>query len=326
MRALRNYLRELKIGLVDVGARGGLEPRWRSIERNVKAFLFEPDERSCQEIKTDDHVEEIFPMGLGASETNEPLNLCRSPGVSSLLLPRQTFLSRFPDAKRFDVIAKETIRLSTLDKCLMGRWEDCDFIKIDTQGTELDILEGGGELLDSPIIGLEIEVEFIRLYEEQPLFGDICSHLERKGYEFFDFVNICRWERGRFTSFGQAVFGDGLFLRSPETFAEILGSLTINIARSKAKKYIAIAALYDHIDLLKVCIDCFRKFFNAADLKAVENLHAALLRRRRFSSFILRVTDILLRPLGIRATGLQTGISSFYIAAAVRRKLCRIVG
>lgn len=306
MRALNNFLGELGIGLVDIGASGGLELRWRSIRRNIKAFLFEPDERSYQELGSADYIEEIFPVGLGASEINATLNLCRKPTVSSLLPPRHSFLSRFPDPKRFDVISQETIKLSTLDKCLMGRWQDCDFIKIDTQGTELDILHGGAALLDGPIIGLEVEVEFIRLYDEQDLFGDICTHLESKGYEFFDFVNICRWERGQFTLFGQAVFGDGLFLRSPEVFAEILSSLPIDMARSRAKKYIAIVSLYDHLDLLPVCIRSFQHFLTATDLKAAEDLHGILLRRRRLSSFLLKAVNILLKPLGIRATGLQT--------------------
>ena len=177
MRALNKFLGDLRIGLVDVGASGGLEPRWYSIRRNIKSFLFEPDARSHQGLKSADYIEEIFPVGLGNSQTNTVLNLCRKPGVSSILSPRHSFLSRFPNSERFDVVAQETIKLSTLDKCLMGRWQECDFIKIDTQGSELDVLHGGDALLDNPIIGLEVEVEFVRMYEEQPLFGDICSYL-----------------------------------------------------------------------------------------------------------------------------------------------------
>lgn len=305
MRALNNFLGELKVGLVDIEASGGLEPRWRSIQNNIKAFLFEPDARSRQELGPADYVEEVFPVGLGVLETNTYLNLCRKPTVSSLLSPRHSFLSRFPDAKRFDVITRGAIKLSTLDRCLMDRRQDCDFIKIDTQGTEFDVLRGGGILLESPIIGLEVEVEFMRLYDKQSLFGDICAYLESKGYEFFDFVNICRWERERFTLFGQAVFGDGLFLRSPEGFAEVLSALPMDTARSKAKKYIAIAALYDHLDLLPICISLFQPYLSIGDLKAVRDLQRALLRRRSLSNLLLTTVNSLLKPLGIRATGLQ---------------------
>ena len=233
MQALRKYLDGLRIGLIDVGASGGLEPRWLTIKNNIKAFLFEPDKRSQKELESADYVEKIFPIGLGATENNGTINLCRKPGVSSMLEPRYTFLTYFPDSERFEVKANELIKISTLDKCLMERKEECDFIKIDTQGTELDILKGGTALLDCPIIGLEVEVEFIELYEKQPLFGDICSYLQSKGYEFFDFVNICRWERDKFTLFGQAVFGDGLFLRTPEVFKKILTDLPPDTARSK---------------------------------------------------------------------------------------------
>ncbi len=95
MYTLNKFLGELKIGLIDVGASGGLEPRWRSIQRNIKAFLFEPDERSNQELRSSDYVEEVFPVGLGASEIKSSLNLCRKPGVSSLLTPRCTVVSYY---------------------------------------------------------------------------------------------------------------------------------------------------------------------------------------------------------------------------------------
>ena len=305
IKPVKDLLGELKIGLIDIGASGGLEPRWGLIKNNMKAFMFEPDERSGQKLKSSNYVEAVFPMGLGAAEINSSLNLCRKPQVSSLLSPRLAFLSRFPDVKRFDIVEKIPIRLSTLDRCLMERSEDCDFIKIDTQGTELDILIGGEALLDSSIIGIEVEVEFTRLYEEQPLFGDICSYLGKKGYEFYAFVNIGRWEREKFSSFGQTVAADGLFLRPPEIFAETLSGLPEDIARSKSKKYIAIVALYDHLDLLPICMNSFNKFLDANDLRLVKRLHAHLLERRRVSNFILWVTNKLFTPFGIHVSACQ---------------------
>lgn len=305
MRALNAYLNGQKIGLIDVGASGGLEPRWRRIKANIKAFLFEPDERSQKKLELADYIEKVFPIGLGSTENNGAINLCRKPGVSSLLMPRYKFLKHFPDSGRFEVMTSEPIKISTLDKCLMTREQECDFIKLDTQGTELDILKGGAALLDCPVIGLEIEVEFIQLYEGQPLFGDVCSYLEEKGYEFFDFVNICRWERTKFSLFGQAIFGDGLFLRTPEVFKNILTELSPEVARSKAKKYIAVVALYDHVDLIPVCMENFSQFLDISDLKAIKILYKKLLKRRRIVNFMIRSFNLFLRPLGIRTIGLQ---------------------
>jgi hypothetical protein len=187
----------------------------------------------------------------------------------------------------------------------MGRSRECDFIKIDTQGSELDILHGGDALLDNPIIGLEVEVEFVRMYEEQPLFGDICSYLDKKGYEFIDFVNICRWEREKFSYFGQSVFGDGLFLRSPESFAEILSGLPSDIANQKAKNYISIVALYDHVDLLTVCLDCFHQFLSPEDIKKAGRLRSTLLMRRKFTGSLVVFANQVLKPFGMRFLGLQ---------------------
>ena len=305
MKNIRNFLGEHKIGLVDIGASGGLEPRWLTLGQNIKAFLFEPDKRSFENLAKHDYVEKIFNIGLGASESKETIYLCKKPQVSSLLKPRHNFLSHFQNSERFNVISEESIDLSTLDICLGDIADDCDFVKIDTQGTELDILKGGDTLLNSQIIGLELEIEFVRMYEEQPLFGDVCAYLDDKGYEFFDFVNLCRWERDKYTLYGQAVFGDALFLRSPEVFAELLRQTSSNLAHSKAKKYIAIAALYNHIDLLPVCVEHFSSFLSTIEIEEVNKLHKKLVKRRKIPDFIFRVSNRLLRPFGIKITGFQ---------------------
>ncbi len=122
------------------------------------------------------------------------------------------------------------------------------------------------------------------------------------GYEFVDFANIYRWERKQFTDFGQTMFADALFVRSPETFATILKEVSRDVAREKAKKYVAIVALYDHIDWLPICESEFRSFLDGEDAKAIGVLHRALSRQRRKSLALLHIMNrFVFRWLEIRA-------------------------
>ena len=120
-----------------------------------------------------------------------------------------------------------------------------DFIKIDVQGGELNIISGAETSLKD-CIGLELEVEFLELYEKQPLFGDLQNKLSKFGFEFIDFVNLCRWERDDFNGFGQCVFGDALFLKSPEQIFSVQDQNLIS-------RYVAILLLYKRFDLIEKC-------------------------------------------------------------------------
>ena len=62
---------------------------------------------------------------------------------------------------------------------------EVDFIKIDTQGSELDILEGSLDFL-SRTVGIEVEMEFVEVYKGQPLFDEVNSFLTRNGFNLFD--------------------------------------------------------------------------------------------------------------------------------------------
>jgi hypothetical protein len=118
-----------------------------------------------------------------------------------------------------------------------------DFMKIDIQGGELNALLGAEGLL-SDVLGLELEVEFVELYSTQPLFGNVCEFLYEKGFEFIDFVNLCRWERDKHNGFGQCVFGDALFLRTPEKLDYT------NISLDKISSYLSILLIYRRYDLI----------------------------------------------------------------------------
>lgn len=64
-----------------------------------------------------------------------------------------------------------------------------DFVKIDIQGAELDVFEGGVTTLKD-VVAIVTEVEFVHHYENQPLFGDVCAFLAKQGLTFNKFLGI----------------------------------------------------------------------------------------------------------------------------------------
>lgn len=80
---------------------------------------------------------------------------------------------------------KTTIDCQTLDGVLNGRgiMGQFDFLKIDAQGAEYEILKGGEEYLQNHCLGLHLELFTIPLYEDILLLPEVESYLEELGYE-----------------------------------------------------------------------------------------------------------------------------------------------
>jgi len=237
------------VRLMDIGAAGEIQSRWRTISNCIDYIGFEPDERSRTKLLRANHGcahYTILPNLVWGSDGNLNLHLCRKPQTSSAFTPNKSFLINFPDAARYDVMDKINLPTSRLDSCDV---QDVDFIKIDVQGGELEVLSGASNLLSSTL-GLEVEVEFNYLYQGQPLFGAINESLTKTGFEFIDFVTLCRWERTGFNGFGQIAFGDALYLRSPEFIAQQV--ISSALPTRKLKAYIAICLLYKKFDLVIV--------------------------------------------------------------------------
>jgi len=94
-----------------------------------------------------------------------------------------------------------------------------DFIELDTQGTELEILQGAEEQLASSLLGVRVEVEFSPMYRDQPLFADIDTYLRRFGFVLHD-LSRHRYRRENFPrdleTRGQLLYGHALYLKDPE--------------------------------------------------------------------------------------------------------------
>jgi hypothetical protein len=90
-----------------------------------------------------------------------------------------------------------------------------DFLQIDVQGAELQVLEGANALLAKSVLAIQLEVEFSPLYVDQPLFSDLDPYLRRHGFTLFDLI-VAREQRSPLVSTnrpGQAVWGEAIYIR-----------------------------------------------------------------------------------------------------------------
>lgn len=58
-----------------------------------------------------------------------------------------------------------------------------DFLSLDTQGSELEIMQGANQTINKNVIAIQTKASFSSVYENQPLFGDIELHLRQIGFE-----------------------------------------------------------------------------------------------------------------------------------------------
>ena len=249
--------------LLDIGSAGDIEPRWIPIAEELNYIGVEPDERSSCFLKNSHNCKNyrIINSLIWSEKKQVFFNLCRKPQVSSVFKPNNDFLERFPEAKRFEIVHTNSFESSTLDAELGDI--RVDFVKLDIQGGELFALMGMQNNLSS-CLGLEIEIEFSSIYEKQPLFGEVYNYLNDFGFEFIDFTNLCRWERNSHNSYGQCIFGDGLWMRSPEDIAKNYSN--------KYLEYILICSLYGRYDLVSKIIEIIKPKLSTNLKASLDNL------------------------------------------------------
>ena len=123
-------------------------------------------------------------MALSAAKGTAEFYVTTRENSSSLFRPAKP-------QQEFGVHIKNTIVVPTdrLDSQLKAeRILRPSMLKIDVQGGELEVLKGLGELREV-IDFVYLEVSFMELYENQPLFGELNEFLCMNGYRLRGMAN-----------------------------------------------------------------------------------------------------------------------------------------
>lgn len=171
---------------------------------------FEPEQKEFERLSAAASANETFFNRALYSKPGEiTLYHTRDPATTSIYPPNSRLIGQLvPDDIMLDVVARERIEATTLDRALQEADVDVlDFLKLDTQGSELDILRGAENTIESGLFGIETEVEFAPIYLGQPLFADVSNYLREKGFKFIDFPEVVSCSDFRFSRRGAAGYG-----------------------------------------------------------------------------------------------------------------------
>lgn len=179
-----------RLTIVDVGAASmgkGTDPYHALSDLpHVDVIGFEPNRVACEARNAEARSNQRYLPYFIADGKRRRFHVCQNPLTSSLYEPDQALLAKFqnmglPVVEIHDV---DTVRLDDITEI-----EDCDFLKLDIQGAELDAINGAPTLLSKTLV-VHTEVEFIPMYQRQPLFGDVDKRLRELGFLIHKFDGI----------------------------------------------------------------------------------------------------------------------------------------
>lgn len=184
----------------DIGCRWGFAEPFVGVGADPRfvAFGFDPDQDECARL-TERYATlapgrvTLVPMPLAGRPGRRTLYLTREPACASLLLPDPVLTTQYPalDCARLTETREVDVR-TLADWAGEAGLERFDYLKLDTQGSELEILQGAGGLLDQTRC-IDVEVEFNPIYRGQPLFADIDRFLRDRGFVLWKLTNLVHY-------------------------------------------------------------------------------------------------------------------------------------
>jgi FkbM family methyltransferase len=201
-------LAEERIDVVlDVGAGDGAWAqglRGRGYAGRIVSFEPLPESFAVLDVRRDP-LWEAHPVALGAEAGRREFQVSANRVSSSLLPMADRHLRSAPESAVTGSIDVEVARLDDLGAVRPG---ERAYLKIDVQGTELDVLRGAAGTLAAVRL-LEAELSTVTLYDGQALIGEVIQHVHGLG---FDPIGLERAFRDRET--GDVLQVNGLFRRA----------------------------------------------------------------------------------------------------------------
>jgi len=188
---------EKKMILFDVGANlGQTTLEFADTFSKSSIYSFEPDPETFSKLTEQTKLltnVSAYNLGFGSQQEELQMNINRNTGGNSILAVSNT-IKKFTSGHWTETIGQRKVEINTLNSfCQMHKISSIDILKIDTQGYELKIIEGGDKVVSAAFTKvIFIEVLFVELYKDQAYFTDIYKILTERGFKLVGFYNTFR--------------------------------------------------------------------------------------------------------------------------------------
>ena len=194
-------LQIIDIGASDIEDKPVYDPL---IEEGLSNLIgFEPSPKMYEKLKDlESDNAHYLPYALGDG-TEQTLKVCRAPGMTSLLEPDMEMLTHFHGFDDWAIVEErlpiQTHRLDDIEE--IG---DIDFIKIDTQGAEYQIIEAGQKKITNAV-AMHVELSFKPIYHGEKSFAEVDLLMNKLGFSLHTMAQINR------RAFRPMIFNNSIF-------------------------------------------------------------------------------------------------------------------
>ena len=261
-KIIQNILNDKKIVALDIGAQGGFNSdnffpkKYNSFFEDV---LIEPIEAEANKLKKNKYV---INKGIWSKQERKKLFILDNRlGSSSMYQPNTRNFDlhniKKDNYKNYDITRTVEINCDTISNLLSElNLKYLDYLKIDTQGAELEILNGLGSY--KPLL-IKIEAHVFSMYKDVPSWNKLLNLLYELNYVVIDWKGI-----GEHNS---RVPAEMDMILIPNFDNNNGKSLIIN----SKEKFISLMLIFGQLNLLKLILKRFN--IDMVDLEKFEDLY-----------------------------------------------------
>ncbi len=200
-------LKTEKFRLLDIGCSGGLDPLWRAFEPRLQALGIDASVTECKRLAGLEHNPDVsYVAAFAARSADKPIDLSAGPAAPLIMKmrDRMSFMRtrEIRDARLKQASTEEQLRHNAWEMTGLADpakpvvppdllaergWSDLDYIKLDVDGADFDILQSfTGRFDPLRVVAVQLEVNFVGAGDpEEHSFHNTDRFMRAHGFDLF---------------------------------------------------------------------------------------------------------------------------------------------